>query len=123
MNDQLADSATDPIDPTETSAAAFLSQHDIVTDGELYSGCICGWEVTGDDVTAYRVQVVTHLFNASRSSMYRESAAILQAERANVEDDYVGGLQHGFSLMLARADAAELPDPGAAGAQASTGSV
>lgn len=118
MNDQLAESASDPIDPTETSLEAFLAFHGIEYDQDGNAVlCVCGWAEDNG------VSLQAHLFNASRSLMYREAAAILQAERANVEEDYVGGLQHGFTLMLARADAAELPDPDAAGAEASTSSV
>jgi len=96
---------TDPFDPTETSAEAFLAVHAIRYDQDGNAIlCKCGWSEDNG------VGLDTHLFDASRSLMYRESAAILQAERGNVGDDYSIGLQHGFSLMLGRADAAELPE-------------
>lgn len=109
MAEQLAESASDPIDPTTTSLEAFLAEHGIHIESftEERLACNCGF---GEAGPVTETELAGHLFNASRSLMYRESAAILQAERANVEEDYVGGLQYGFSLMLARADAAELPE-------------
>jgi len=115
VTDQLIESASEPFDPTETSLEAFLSAHAMRYDADGNAIlCLCGW---GED---NGVPLSAHLFNASRSIMYRESAAILQAERANVDDEYVPGLQHGFSVMLARGDAAELPP---VVPEASTGSV
>jgi len=107
VTDQLAESASDPFDPTETSEAAFLSQHMIHIESfpEERFACICNF---GEEPPATIEEVTAHLFNASRSTMYRESAAILQAERATAGEDYGDGLHYGFGLMLARADAAEV---------------
>lgn len=114
MTDQLPDPATDPIDPTETSLEAFLSVHGIEYDQDGNAIlCKCGWSEDNG------VPLQAHLFGAARSSMYRESAAILQDAAASADEERAAGLQTGFRLMLSRADAAELPDV----PEASTGSV
>jgi hypothetical protein len=118
VNDLIADAATDPFDPTETSLEAFLAVHGIEYDQDGNAVlCKCGWSEDNG------VPLAAHLFDASRSTMYRESAAILQAERASAAENFTEGLHYGFGLMLARADAAELPDPGVTIVQASTSSV
>lgn len=91
-------------DPTTTSTEAFLAEHRIV-NGEEDIVCTCGLVPSDSE------QLSAHLFVAARSIMYREAAAVLNAMRAEADDDQSMGLSLGFQEMLARAEAAELSGP------------
>jgi len=99
-----AEPAPTAADPTETSEEAFIAEHGVINWGAEEVVCKCGHQpITGPLGLTY------HLFNASRSIMYRESAAILKALRDTSTDELAQGLHRGFNEMLAAAEAAELP--------------
>lgn len=95
-------------DPTTTSTEAFLQEHGVLFDGDgpgEYGApyCKCGG-ATADELAS-------HLFDASRSIMYRESAAVCQYERNRRGEEAFPGLHLAFQIMLDRAEAAELSGP------------
>lgn len=94
-------------DPTTASAEALLLEHEVIYDGQPGEAsapyCKCG--------NADPDELAEHILAASRSIVYRESAAVLQHESRTAPDEETVGLNTGFQIMLARAEAAELSGP------------